>query len=237
MIHWKNRRRFPAALEAVFTAVFLAPLFLACGNAPGINPGEIYQNWETAPQPFSLADYKNKSIEEELPEWVFWYIYNGIRGIETMPQYQDRYIFVEEASGINKNALNQWMESYRTIQNFSRLVSSRVQARFINASGGDVDGTYGRYFEQVIREVSDTMYPEVWKDDDYWILKQYIMEETDEAIRDEYNFLILMSIDRRVLEERILRILYEQRNQGKRAREQNAAISRLIENFFSGGVF
>ena len=100
-----------------------------------------------------------------------------------------------------------------------------------------MDGLYGRFYEKAIRAVSDTLFLRARKEDDYWILKQFLQEETAEAQPDEYSFLILLSIDRKALEENILQILLDQRAQGKTSREQGIAISRLIDNFFEDRVF
>ena len=221
-----------------YLALTLCVLLLpACRSNPNtaLETGS-YHSWEGESLPYLIIDHK-LGMGAELSEWVSWYIYDGIQGVESLPQYQGRYVFVDTLSGTNMDALNQWLENYRTIQDFNLLVSARVQERFVLGAGGNVDAVYGRFYEQAIRGVTDALYRDVLREDDYWLLKQYLPGEEEEAKEDEYTMLLLISIDRRSLETQLLGILTAYQSSGRPSRDQGTAISRLIDTFFQGGRF
>lgn len=180
----------------------------------------------------TIIDHKLNSQGQDLPEWVSRYLNEGVRGIEAMPEFQDAYVFIDEAAGPNREALSQWLAGYRVVQDFRRLVSIRVQDRFIKGSSGFPDRVYGRYFEYVVRAVSDTSYPGARLVEDYWVLKRFLPQEDGTSEPDTYQVFILISIDRKTLEVKINSLLNQYKAQGKPNRTQLAAIERINETFF-----
>ncbi|MDR3168033.1 MAG: hypothetical protein LBT93_08815, partial [Treponema sp.] len=46
--------------------------------------------------------------EDNMPQWVVRYISTGITGIETLPEYEDSYVFVGKQTGNNLESLKLW---------------------------------------------------------------------------------------------------------------------------------
>jgi hypothetical protein len=157
----------------------------------------------------------------------------GIPGLEAMAGYEDRYLFVEVNSGTNLKALEQWRSGFSVSQDFAQMVSSRVRSRLIDAAGNP-DRIYGRYFEGLIKTISDSNYSGVRRETDFWLFKRYFAEDGETIDREVYEYYILVSINKSILEEQIDLILRQVQIQTDSTREQTAAIERLRENFYEG---
>ena len=149
-----------------------------------------------------------------------------------MPEFQDYYVFVDEVGGPNKSALQQWLAGYRVNQDIGRLIAIRVQNRFIHDSEGFPDRAYGRYFEHIIRAVSDSSYPEARRAEDYWILKRFPPQNNEGLEAGEYRFFILILITRGALEAKLRSLFLQYKTLGKPDRIQLAAINRISDTFF-----
>ncbi|MDR2403806.1 MAG: hypothetical protein LBD78_07215 [Spirochaetaceae bacterium] len=179
---------------------------------------------------YQILDHKNKSVGQDLPEWVKQYLAEDIPGIEAMRRYEDAYVFVGVGSGTNRRALEQWLMGFTVFQDLPRMVAARIHARFA-ATTVNPDVVYGRYFEQVIKRASDIQYPGAEKQDDYWLLRRgEVGEEAPSG--DLYDFYILVSIDKESLRKHINGVLEGIKTDT--TREQAAAITRLRENFYNG---
>ncbi|MDR2110593.1 MAG: hypothetical protein LBP32_04725 [Spirochaetaceae bacterium] len=183
---------------------------------------------------YQVLDHKTRAVGEAVPEWVTRYISDGLSGVETMPQYAGKYVFIGEDSGTNLNALRQWSTGFTVAQDLSRMVSSRIQTRFAGAAAGSPDDAYGRYFEDVVKNSSDATYSGARKESDFWLLKRYFKEDGKTVDREVYDFYVLVSIDRALLERQIDDILNGVTPDIPPTREQATAIDRVKEAFYEG---
>ncbi|MHB9291502.1 hypothetical protein Holit_00579 [Hollandina sp. SP2] len=200
------------------------------------DPPELPVQWTPPPQTeviqlYEIMDYKTKALGEEIPEWVNRYESEGIPGLERLLQYDDTYIFVSELEGTNFNALRQWTSGFALAQDFSRLVASRIQACLTKTAASYPDGEYGRFFEALIRAASNAVYSGAVQEGDFWVLKQYFQEDGVSPDRKVYNFLILVSIHKTILQPQISEILH---NLGPipLTKPQTLSVNRLKERFF-----
>jgi hypothetical protein len=220
-------------MSVVFSGVILAGfLFLAgCAGGPGnLVVFEPPPRYVEKARDYRIMDYKNKSAEQNLPEWVERYLTEDIPGIEAMYRYENAYVFVGAGSGTNLKALEQWVMGFTVAQDLPGMVAARVLARFTAATASP-DVVYGRYFEQVVKRAADIRYTGAEKEDDFWLLRRSGVEG-ESPPGDVYDFYILVSIDKEVLREHINGILEGTKTDA--TRDQAAAIARLRENFFNG---
>ena len=180
---------------------------------------------DTPVESFSIIDHKPPSI----PEWVSRYEAGGVQAVEAMSAYQNKYVFVSINQGSNANALKLWLSGFSVWQDFPRLVSARVQARFSNATSSYPDDEYGNYFEASVKVTADAVYQGAVREDDFWVLKRYFLGED----WDIYEFLILVSIDKITLGTQINALLdtisFESLN-----KEQMIAVNQLRTSFYEG---
>jgi hypothetical protein len=183
---------------------------------------------------WQVLDHKTKATGQDVPEWVTRFISDGLTGVEAMPDYEDKYVFIGEDSGTNLNALRQWTAGFTIAQDFSRLVATRVQARFAGAAAGSPDDVFGRYFENLVKTTSDAVYSGARKETDFWLLKRYFQADGQTVDREAFDFYILVTIDKELLQKQITDILNRVQRDTTSTREQTSAIDHVKAAFYEG---
>jgi hypothetical protein len=224
-------------MKKILFVLFAAVLaFSACSSKPRtqaepLAPAPQYiERTET----YVVLEHKNTAVGQDVPDWVTRYIAGGLSGVEAMPEYEGKYVFVGEDSGGNLNALRQWSSGFSVAQDISRMVSRRVQDRFAGAAAGSPDDAYGRYFENVVKSSSDASYSGARKETDFWIKKRYFKADGKTVDREVYDYYILVSIDKTLLEQQINNVLNNVSADVPPTREQATAYDRVKEAFYEG---
>jgi hypothetical protein len=182
---------------------------------------------------YTIVDWQTRTAGQGIPEWVRRFLNGGNREVETMPQYQDRYVFVATGRGSSLEPLQYWAEEFSVQQDFPRLAAVRVEERLAGAAALYPDDEYGEFFETMVKRASDAAYDGVRREDSYWLRRRFYAEDED-AERELYDFFILVSIDREVLTVRVGNMLDNPKGIRTPTRDQAAAIGRIRENFFDG---
>jgi hypothetical protein len=172
--------------------------------------------------------------EDDMPQWVVRYISAGISGIEALPEYEDSYVFVGKQTGNNLESLKLWVNGFSVNRDFPRLVSARVQARFSGFARGNPSEEFGRYFEAVIKNLSDTTFSEASRQSSFWIKKRIFGDDGLTPVGEPYECFILIRIDKEALEKQIDLLLITTRPEIPPTRDQSAAAMRLRLNFYEG---
>jgi hypothetical protein len=218
---------------------------MALSQAQGRAQGSAYTG--TPPlEPFEIMDYEAKAEGGDIPEWVSRYLAEGVRGVEEIPEFQDKYVFVGLGEGPNFKALSQWEAAFTPAQDLARLVASRIEARLIAAAQTAIpDDTYGAFFETLVKNASNARYQGAVKETSFWVRQFPPVDEAEtdeeseeqgsiETDREIYDFLILIGIDRNQLEPQINSLFNAVKTELNPKRDQAAAINRVGEKFFEG---
>jgi hypothetical protein len=205
-------------------------LMAACSAAPetyvDLGPAPAYQEKNSIAE---IIDYEN-----DMPEWVSRYNSAGLAGIEALPEYAGRHIFVSRQIGHSLEPLQLWAAGFSTERDAPRLVSARIQERFVADSGGNPGDTYGRYFEAVVKNASNAGFQEASREGSFWIKKRIYEDDGISPAGEIYEYLIMISIDKETLRQQISMMLITTRPDKPLTKEQSAASMRLRLNFFEG---
>ena len=217
---------------------FLAGLLLlgACAgqNHKIIIPPDSPVQTETETGELEIIETQNGTDKESLPEWLQRFYRGGNQAVEAMSIYQDKYIFIGKTRGTSLNALRQWVDNYAADRDFPRLAAARIENRMLAAASLYPDDEYGDYFSILIKTASDAEYPPSITEETFWI-KQRVEGETEETpARDFYEFFVLISIDKTLLQNRIRELMANITPPVLPTRAQNAAINRIQQIFFEG---
>jgi hypothetical protein len=172
--------------------------------------------------------------EDDMPQWVALYISTGITGIETLPEYENSYVFVGKQGGNNLASLKLWANGFSVDRDFPRLVSARVQARFSGFARGNPGEEFGLYFEAVIKNLSDATFTKARRESSFWIKKRIFGDDGLTLVGESYEYFILIRISREALEEQINLLLITTRPEIPPTRDQAAAAMQLRLNFYEG---
>lgn len=220
----------------MFPLLVAAFVFAGCASKDKANTLAPAPEYQQRTETYQVTDHKTKSVGQDVPEWVTRFINDGVSGVEAMPQYQGKYVFIGEDTGTNLNALRQWSSGFTVAQDMSRMVSSRVQARFAGAAAGSPDDAYGRYFENVVKSASDASYTGARKETDFWIKKTYYKNDgrTLDTNKFEYDYFVLVTIDKEVLQRQVNDVLNGVKTDTPPTKEQASAIDRVKQAFYEG---
>ncbi len=183
---------------------------------------------------FDVIEHKASSIGGDVPEWVSIYVSDGNTGVEAMPRYKDKYVFVGEDTGTNLNALRMWAQGFNVAQDLARLVSTRVQAKFAGAMAGSPDEEVGRYFENVVKNVADATITGARKETDFWVFKRYYKTDGKAVDREVYDYYVLNTIDKEMLKKQLDMVINGTKPEKPLTKEQSTAVDRVKEAFYEG---
>jgi hypothetical protein len=170
-----------------------------------------------------VLDYKDSSLKD-IPSWVATY-YNG-ENIERMPQYSDKYLFINRQTGNRLNVLGQ----FSIEKDFPLLIASRVQNALTHGLNTYPDAVYGAFFEETVKAFYDAKFEGVLKEDDFWIKRQITRE--DETHGEIFEFLTMVSVDRRLLASQINTLLSSVNPSKQATKDQATAVMHIKNNFF-----
>ena len=214
-------------MKKIILVLFLpALLFIACKSSPKA-PDYVMRT-----DAYQVIDHKSMAIGQDVPDWVTVYIADGLRGVERLPEYHDMYVFVGEDTGTNLNALRQWSSGFTVNQEIARMVSTRVRAKFVGAAVGSPEAEFGRYFEDVVQTVAEASFSGARRENDFWLLRRYFKADGKSIDRETYDFYVLVTIDRNLLETQVNNVINGVQSQP--TREQQTAIDRVREAFYEG---
>jgi hypothetical protein len=169
-----------------------------------------------------------------MPEWVGRYADAGFAGVETLPEFEGRYVFVSRQTGNSLDPLLLWAAGFSIERDFPRLVSARIQARFILGGNENPGDEYGRYFEAVVKNASDSTFEGASLEGSFWIKKRIFTDDGLSPMGEVYEYLIMTSISREILRGQIDMLLTTTRTNETPSREQATASMRLRLNFYEG---
>jgi hypothetical protein len=197
---------------------------------------------------WQIIESQNGPGETGIPAWARLYLYKGFRELESLEAYSGRYVFVGENQGSSLGALQQWADGITAAHDIPRLIAQRVEQRLVASAVLYPDDEYGEYFENTIKKISDGEYPGAVKEQTFWVRRQRFPGagediESDDGYNDlsqididfeHYHFLILMSIDREILQKKIQELMSAIKTNTAPTKAQIQAINKIRNNFFEG---
>jgi hypothetical protein len=212
-------------------------LLFSCNTTSAKNPFliELPQLDTNTRAPFQIVGHQTSNSGEDIPDWVALYLTEGVSGVESLPEYENRYIFIAINSGTNFKALNYWVSGFTLNQDFSQLVAMRVLSRFIEDSQRNPDHDYSTYFEAAVKTTADASFSDTHKEADFWLLKRFDENENNTTeSREVYDFYILISIAKPQLQVQLNQIFLKAVENISMTRDQSSAMNRFWGNFYEG---
>jgi len=168
-----------------------------------------------------------------LPLWLSAFLDGGITAVESLGDYNNKYVFISLNEGENFNALTKWAEYYRTTQDFSILASARIERRFYLTTTLFPDDEYGEFFEFVVKRANSAEYPGVVKEDTHWIRMRRESANGFDSL-PVYMFFILTTIDKMNMQTFVRNLMTQTSAETTVTVSQNIAVNRLRQTFFEG---
>jgi hypothetical protein len=213
------------------------------------------------PAPYSILSYMDTETGE-LPAWLAAYLgaggapgndTAGLLGVETLPEYAGKYVFIIEQRGAALPALQKWKTNFRVNQDFSYAVFLRMYARLLSESEGRPDYFFGDFFENFLKGIAGSSFRGASVEDFFWIKTAFQRRiapvfspeepEPDDELsaleyetyetEEEYRYYILTAINRLDL-QRDVRALFSEVKSGILEKSHSNAVDRLEAALFAG---
>jgi hypothetical protein len=173
-----------------------------------------------------------------MPAWLRSFLDGGIEAVESLDAYSDQYIFIGINEGENITMLNKWTEYYTVTQDFPMLAAARIEKRMYLTTSLYPDDEYGAFYEAMMHNAYNAVYPGAEKKDVYWIKTNTKNENTGESF-ENYVFFILITIEKEAMQSIIRNMITRTgtavtMTTGQLTTGQSNSINRLRNTFFEG---
>jgi hypothetical protein len=180
----------------------------------------------------NIIETKNGAVGL-MPVWLRSFLVGGIEAVEKLDAYSNKYVFIGINEGENIIVLNKWMEYYTVTQDFPMLVAARIEKRMYLTVSLYPDDEYGEFYEAMMHNAYNTIYPDAEKEDVYWI-KTGSKNENTEEISETYVFFMLITIEKRSMQSIIRNMMVKTGAAVTMTASQNNSVNRLRNTFFEG---
>jgi len=185
----------------------------------------------------SIIETKDGASAEFLPEWLLAFLEGGIDAVEMLHLFNNKYVFIGVNKNVNFIVVNRWADFYSPVQDFPMLAAVRIENRMILTSSLYPDDEYGFFFERLVKNAYNAVYPGVVKNDTSWI-KINTENDIDESINrnpsEIYMSFVLFSIDKPLMQDIIRNLITQTLETVTPSANQAVAVNRLRQNFFEG---
>lgn len=206
-------------IHLALAAMLLAVLAAGCKSAPeSSEPVSV-----TAPPEYQIIDHKTRDFGGQIPDWVT----KSASELESTPKYQDYYVFVDDQVGQDLEGLKLWARGFSVSSDIARLVSTRVEDKFVGAAAGDRNALE-TYLEEVVKSVSQAQYSGARVEQDFWVKRRKLSDNTE-----DYRYLFLVTVPKKQIDDAIQRAIEEADNKAPTPDKQTA-IDRVKQAFDSG---
>jgi len=178
----------------------------------------------------NIIETKNGSARQ-IPAWLRSFLSGGIEAVEKLDAYSNKYVFIGINEGANISPLKKWIEYYTVTQDFPMLAASRIEKRMYLTASMYPDDEYGAFYEAMIHNAYNAVYPEAVKEDNYWIKTK--SENAGES-SENYKFFVLITIDKILMQSIIRNMMTQTAADAAMTNVQNISVNRLRNTFFEG---
>jgi hypothetical protein len=200
LIKEKNMKLSKKALVALTAIVIVA--LVNCASKPKVRVVEM--------------ENKGTSMGLATPDWIKNYTATGISAVQA--QYKDKYCIIGEESGVNKQFVLAWADSFSAQQRIGAMlrttIVSEYQARVQgsaqssgSATMSSASGEYNQEIDNVINAIVNVSYSGAQREADWWSLRRRYDPDQKDVFNDEYTAYVMYTIPKTELNRQVARAL------------------------------
>ena len=195
--------------------------------ADNTSPVDSLPLTETQPpmEDWVIIDHKTRDFGGNIPDWVT----STAMELESQPAFEGLYVFVIDQVGKDLQGLQLWARGFIAPSEVARMVSTRVEDKFVGAAAGDMD-MLETYMEEVVKSVSEAEFPGLRTADSFWVKKQ----NRNNTSMIEYRYLFLVTVPVEAVNLSIQRTFDQTiNNNPPKTEDEQTAINRVQDSFDS----
>jgi hypothetical protein len=203
----------------VLATVIVAIVAIGCAGEPEKEPVEV-----TAPPEYEIIDHKTRDFGGQVPQWVT----KSASELESESRYQEFYVFMDDQVGQDLEGLKLWARGFSISSEIARLVSTRVEDKFVGAAAGDRNALE-TYLEEVVKSVSEAQYSGARVEEDFWVKRRKNSDNTE-----DYRYLFLVTVPKQQIDDAIRRAIEAADREDRPTPDKQTAIDRVKAAFDEG---
>jgi hypothetical protein len=202
----------------MLAAVVIAIVAIGCASEPEEPPVTV-----DAPPEYKIIDHKTRDFGGDVPQWVT----KSASELERSSEYSDFYVFMDDQIGQDLEGLKLWARGFSIASEIARLVSTRVEDKFVGAAAGDRN-SLETYLEEVVKSVSEAQYSGARVEEDFWVKRRKASDDSE-----DYRYLFLVTVPKQQIDDAIKRAL-EEADEKEPTADKKTAIDRVKQAFDEG---
>lgn len=203
----------------MIAAVVLLIVVVGCASEPEAEAITV-----TAPPEYEMIDHKTRDFGGSVPDWVT----KSASELEGQGKYADYYVFMDDQVGRDLEGLKLWARGFSVASEIARMVSTRVEDKFVGAAAGDRNSLEG-YMEEVVKSVSEAQYSGARTEEDFWVKRRKASDNSE-----DYRYLFLVTVPKQQIDDAIKRALKAADEEDKPTADKQTAIDRVKAAFDEG---
>lgn len=202
----------------LLAAIVLLTIAVGCASEPEAEAVKV-----DAPPEYKIIDHKTRDFGGSVPDWVT----KSASEIEGMSKYAEFYVFTDDQVGKDLEGLKLWARGFSIASEIARMVSTRVEDKFVGAAAGDRDSLES-YLEEVVKSVSEAQFSGSRVEEDFWVKRRKLSDDSE-----DYRYLFLVTVPRQQIDDAIRRAI-EGADEKEPTADKKTAIDRVKAAFDEG---
>lgn len=178
-------------------ALLVGAFFVGCVSNPPEKQGDTAKPTLPPPPPPQIIEHKLSDFGGQPPAWVS----KTALELEKTKEYENFYVFIVDEPGQNLDGLKTYAKNFVAASEVARMVSTRVEAKFVGAAAGDKD-MLETYMENVVKTVSKANFSGMRVNDEFWVKKRYFTQDGS-VDKEEYRYLFLITVPRKAIDDAV----------------------------------
>ncbi len=205
----------------LLAALMVLAVVIGCASAPEEEAKTVVV---TAPPAYTIIDHKTRDFGGDIPDWVT----KSASELESSAKYADFYVFTDDQMGRDLEGLKLWARGFSVASEIARMVTTRVEDKFVGAAAGDRNALE-TYMEEVVKSISEAQYSGARVEEDFWVQRRKASDDSE-----DFRYLFLVTVPKQQIDDAIDRALKEADEAEKPTPDKETAISRVKSAFDDG---
>jgi Zn-dependent protease with chaperone function len=170
----------------------------------------------------NITELENKGSAMGLPvpDWVKTYAAEGVSALQAQSQYKDKYCVVGEETGVNKQFVLAWADSFSAQQRIGAMLRTNVAGKYaatvqanaasLGALGREIaSGAYRQEIDNSVTALVNVSFSGAQREADWWTLHRRYDPDAPSVYIDEYTAYVLYTVPKAELNRQIAFALAE----------------------------
>jgi hypothetical protein len=192
----------------LLAAIILGAIIVGCASGPKVTVKEL--------------ETKGTALGLETPEWIKLYVGKGISAVQALPAYKDKYCIIGTETGVNKQFVLAWADSFSAQQRIGAMIRTNVASKLDAAVDGSAQssggassatgrgtgsGDYKQEIDNSLNVIVNVSYSGAQLETDWWILNRSYDPDMKDEWSDEYTAYVMYTFPKSELNRQVARAL------------------------------